>query len=117
MIEELIARVFKARDVAHLRHFSTDRYSEHIALSNFYDAVIEALDALVECYQGQFGLVGAVPSIAYEEGDIVGYLREEADWIDTNRSAIANESPAIENLVDALTAVYLRAIYMLERLK
>lgn len=116
MIEELIGRAFGARNLAHVRHFTTKSYAQHIALGEFYAAVIEAVDALVECYQGQFGLIGEVSVMQPDADDLVDYLREEADWIEANRDAISNESSSIGNLVDNLVAVYLKTIYKLENL-
>lgn len=52
MIEQLVSRVFSTRNAAHLRHWSTQSYAEHVALGDFYDGVIDALDALVEARQG-----------------------------------------------------------------
>ena len=58
MIEELIAKVFAAREAAHLEHWRTKSYAQHQALGEFYDTIIDQIDELVECYQGNFGLIG-----------------------------------------------------------
>lgn len=115
-MEELIARAFAARNAAHLAHFRTQSYAEHMALGEFYEAVIGAVDAAVEVYQGLFGLVDEVP-VRQTKGDIVDILRDDADWIETTRSEIAGGSDAVANLVDGVTAVYLKALYKLENLK
>lgn len=52
MIEELISRIFKTRNQAHLSHWKTKSFSEHKALGSFYDDVIDKLDDLVEACQG-----------------------------------------------------------------
>ena len=62
MIEQLISRVFYARNLAHYEHWRTKSYAQHQALGSFYDGVIDALDALVEAYQGVNGLVGQIPA-------------------------------------------------------
>ena len=41
MVEELINRMFKARNAAHIRHWKTDSYSEHKALGHYYDDLID----------------------------------------------------------------------------
>ena len=48
MLEQLIARVFYARNLAHWNHWRTSSYAQHQALGAFYDDVIDNLDALVE---------------------------------------------------------------------
>ena len=44
MIEELIAKVFEARNAAHLEHWRTKSYAEHQALGDFYDGIIDIVD-------------------------------------------------------------------------
>ena len=58
MVAELVDRVFDDRDEAHREHWNTRSYAAHVALGDFYDAVIDKIDAFVEAYQGQFGLIG-----------------------------------------------------------
>jgi len=62
MIEQLIAKVFMARNNTHIAHWKTKSYAEHVALGDFYDKVIDLVDSLVECYQGNFGLIGDIPN-------------------------------------------------------
>lgn len=114
MMTELIARTFATRNAAHLEHFRTKSYAAHMALGEFYESLVGAVDALVEAYQGSSGLVGQVIVIDTEFS--IDHLKEEADWIEVNRDEIADGSDAVANLVDAVTAVYLKAIYKLENL-
>jgi len=118
MIEQLISRVFQARDIAHRAHWKTKSYAQHVALGEFYDGVIGDIDALVECYQGQFGLVGtfgvSVPSIG--NTDFTQYLQGEADWIEQNCDAIAKESVPVENLIASLLETYNVTLYKLNNL-
>ena len=118
MIEELVQRVFTARDQAHLAHWATKSYSEHKALNDFYSDVLDSLDAIVENYQGFKGLLKSIKVKGYETPNaIVDILKEDVKWLNTNRSTIANNIASIENLVDELTSVYTKAIYKLVNLK
>jgi len=121
MIEELITRVFAVRNVTHLAHWKTRSYAAHMALGSFYESVVEALDGIVECYQGESGLVsvpaGRVISARITEvapDDVVDLLRDEADWIQANREEIAGNNSALQNLIDELLAQYYTTIYKLE---
>lgn len=120
MITELIARVFAARNASQLAHWAArgpGSYATHVALSEFYESVIDPLDKLVECYQGNFDLVGEVKAYELKKGDILKQLSDEVVWIGKNRSEIAQDVNALENIVDELTSVYLRAIYKLRNLR
>ena len=53
MIEELISRVFYARNVAHFEHWTANgvgAFARHEALGKFYDEVIDAIDKLIREY-------------------------------------------------------------------
>lgn len=116
MLPELVARAFADRDMAHVEHFKTRSYAAHMALNEFYDGVVSSVDALVEAYIGCFGNLEDVPQ-ADRAPYSIDALQETADWIEVNRDEIANESDAVANLVDGVTAVYLKAIYKLTHFK
>lgn len=116
MIEEFASKVFATRNIAHREHWKTSSYAHHMALGDFYDAMIEGVDAVVEAYQGMFGKIDPFTVEDSKVDDIVGHLREESDWMETNRLNISGGSDAIAALVDNLVVVYLSAIYKLENL-
>jgi hypothetical protein len=84
MIEQLISRVFYARNLAHYEHFRTKSYAQHKALGKFYDAVIGALDPLVEAHQGVNGIIGSIPAPEDIKSDILKTLKGDAEWIEKN---------------------------------
>ena len=116
MIEGLIATTFAARNQAHLEHWNTNSYSEHIALSDFYDEVIDEVDAFVECYQGKFGLVGKVKLVPSTQ-PLLEMIKEDVDWMEENRDELCKGVNALGNLLDNIVDLYLRTIYKLENLK
>lgn len=120
MIEQLISRVFYARNFAHFEHWratGTGSFAKHQALGSFYDEVIEALDDLVEAYQGAFELIGDIPAPSTNAGDVLKLLEEDASWIETNHEKICKGNRAVANLIDTVTGVYLSTIYKLRNLK
>jgi hypothetical protein len=126
MIEQLISRVFYARNLAHFEHwrvtdedeeFGTGSYAKHKALGKFYNNVIEALDPLVEAYQGAFDLIGAIPAPKDTPGDCLKALEADAKWIEEHHEDICQGNRAVANLIDTLTGVYLSTIYKLRNLK
>lgn len=126
MIEELIGRVFYARNLAQYEHWiitdddneeSTGSYATHKALGKFYDDVIEALDDLVEAYQGAFKLIGPIPAPKQTPSDCLKALEADAKWIEEHHEDICKGNRAVANLIDTLTGVYLSTIYKLRNLK
>ena len=119
MIEELISRVFYARNVAHFEHWTANgvgAFARHQALGSFYEDVIEALDSLVEAYQGAFELIGPVRAPKTKASEILLILTEDAAWIEKNHEAICKGNRAVANLVDGVTETYLTTTYKLRNL-
>lgn len=120
MIEQLISRVFHARNVAHFAHWHATgkgSFSRHMALGDFYENVIEALDALVEAYQGAFDLTKSIPAPDTSITVPLKLLEGDAEWIEKNHDKICGGNRAVENLLDSVTGVYLSAIYKLRNLE
>lgn len=116
MINELVARVFASRDAAHLRHWSTKSYAEHQALGEFYDEVIDRLDALVEAHQGRFGLMKD-PELRLVSGEILEVLGRDIDWMEQNHQRVCRGVSALSNLLDNILDLYMTTIYKLKNLK
>lgn len=117
MIEELAAKVFATRNAAHIAHWASKSYSQHTALGEFYDALIDKIDAIVEVYQGAHGLIGEVNTESVKPRTITEHIAEEAQWIEDNRDDIADGCKAVENLIDDLTSCYLQTYYKLTNLR
>ena len=114
MINELASRVFQARNISHRAHWASKSYAEHVALGAFYDDVIEAVDSIVEEYQGLYA-TRLDPFIVKDVDvkDLSDYLTSEADWIEDHREEISQGSSSIGNLVDNLTSVYTKTVFLL----
>ena len=118
MIDEFIQRAFCSRNAAHIAHWRTKSYAQHVALNAFYDNIVDATDKLVEAYMGATGKVVdeiEIPAVKPIK-DILKHLTDEVSWIDENRSDIANGVSALENIVDEITGLYLSTIYKLKQL-
>lgn len=118
-IEQLVARVFSARNAAHRAHLAAKgdgSFAKHMALGEFYDGIIEAIDAIVEVDQGMYGLIGDFSIEDVKPTDFAKFVREEAIWIELNRDKFSKCNATLA-LIDDLTAVYLRAAYKLANLK
>jgi len=120
MIEQMISRVFYARNLAHFAHWRAKgegSFAKHVALGEFYDGVIDTIDPLVEAWMGAYDLIGAIPVPEEMEKDILKCLESDAEWIEKNHDKICKGNRAVGNLVDTVTSVYLSAIYKLRNLR
>jgi len=116
LIEELISRIFCCRNLAHIEHWTTDSYAQHVAFGDFYESVIEITDDLVEAYQGNFGRIGKVAHKEYAKEALL-CLEATAVWLVENREEISKGVAALDNIVDELVGLHLSTIYKLKFLK
>ncbi len=115
-MEELIARALATRNAAHLAHWRACCLATHTALGEFYDALLDVLDKLVEAYQGAFDLIGDVKLEQPKVKDIIAHLEADMLWIGKHRAKITGGLPALDNILQELEGVYLKALYKLKHL-
>ena len=61
MVGEFVMKALHARTNAHVLHLKSRSYARHVALGDFYDALVDLLDGYVEAYQGAFGIIEDYP--------------------------------------------------------
>lgn len=112
---QMVAMVLLGRDMAHRAHWKTTSYSEHKALQEFYEAVLERLDKFVEQYQGRYQELLDVPLADNEfEGEIADVLDQQMSWIEDNREKVCPRSEsALHNVIDEMIGVYQTTLYKL----
>lgn len=117
MMEELITRVFATRNAVHLEHWRTKSFSQHSALGDLYEGLLDTLDRLVEAHQGLIGLVqvGELPAQP-KITKIIPRLESDVEWISQNRAKITSGVQSIDNLLQDMEAHYLHALYKLNNL-
>lgn len=114
-----VALLFLGRDIAHRVHLKTRSFSEHMALNEFYEDIVEHADDFAEAYQGCYGELLNIPLLSNDyKGNIIDVLKGQRDWIEANRDAICpREKTALHNIIDEAVATYDKAIYKLTFLK
>ena len=114
-----VALLFLARDIAHRVHLKTRSFSEHMALNEFYNDIVEHADDFAEAYQGCYNELLNIPLLTNEyKGSIVDVLQAQKDWIEKNREAIVpRENTALHNIIDEAVSTYDKALYKLRFLK
>jgi oligoribonuclease (3'-5' exoribonuclease) len=117
VICELISKAFTTRNLLHFAHWNTKSYATHVAVGSLYDDIISDIDDIVETYQGKYGLIDDLKCSACElPSNITEHVQAEAKWVEQNRSKIACNTTAIENLVDTLIGHYHKTVYKLKNL-
>lgn len=94
---------------AHILHLSTNSYSTHQALGNFYEEIGDLVDSFVEAFQGKYGLLTdykAEYALPPEPIAYMNYLKVEVEKLRRapnfpQDSELQNEVDNIANLINS----------------
>jgi hypothetical protein len=115
-MEILIQQLFAARDIAHRLHLRVRSFSQHMALGDLYEALVDAADEIAEIHQGKHGLMNLQnPIFTFSDQDPIIFIRELAQWAENTKSILPPESH-IHNEWDNVISTIYRAKYKLENL-
>lgn len=124
MFEKLVSTLMCSRDQAHIFHWQTKgpgSFAAHLALSAYYEAIPDMIDALVEAYQGKHGiLTGFEPSEKFDDYDAdtaLRYFKGLSLYLERSYKKISAEDTNIINQLDAFKDLIYTTIYKLENLQ
>ena len=118
VIGEFIGNLLHSATITHFMHLQTRSYSEHKALGNYYDEIVELTDSLAEAIQGCYGvIITDYPTMfANVTGQPLEYMKMVQDYVATNRDKMPEESN-IQNEIDSIATLIDSTIYKLTFLK
>lgn len=119
MIGRLIALLFFAREVAHRDHLKADTYAKHVALGEFYEAIVGKADEIAEAYQGRKGLIDSIPMVSMDlSGDSVEKLQKILEAVEKIRYTAVDKTDApLQNLIDEAVVTFLTTMNKLKHYK
>jgi len=100
----------------HFFHWSTNSYSQHKALGNYYDEIVELTDDLVEAYMGCYEQIKSFPSTYHQPKDAVKYMESLKNFVDDARKDLPQETQ-IQNIIDEIAQLIDSTLYKLRFLK
>lgn len=113
---DFIGMMFLARDVTHSVHLNTRSYAKHVALNEFYDAIVDLADKFAEAYQGKYGLIGPITLMsAKKTNNVVEFLQDQADEIEKVRyDVVDKDCTPLQNIIDEIMGQYYSTLYKLK---
>jgi DNA-binding ferritin-like protein len=111
-----VATLLHSATNTHFFHWSTDSYSKHIALGEYYDGIVELTDAFAEAYMGKYGKFTAFPSVYHQPKDPVKYLESLQNFVTDARQDLPQDSE-LQNLIDEIADLINTTTYKLKFLK
>lgn len=116
---EFILTLLHAATNAHILHLRSKSFSEHMALGEFYQALPDLVDAVVEATQGRTGQLIDYPVMYYAPEETgLSELEMLKSYVDENRhnEGIPQDSE-IQNLIDEIASQIDSTLYKLRFLK
>jgi len=116
---QIASMLMGANPQGHIYHLQTTSFAAHKALNEFYDGVVEHRDAIIETYQGQFGIIRGYKLGPMLEDDMpIAYLKELRIRIQALRyDAVPKEYTNIHNEIDNAITLIDSTLYKLINLK
>jgi hypothetical protein len=118
-LTELVMDLLHSATVTHIMHWQTTSYAQHIALGEFYQAIPDLVDAVVEAYQGKNNVIlmkFPIEMDSYEEMTPLLYMEYLNQELYESRGLFGDDSE-IQNLVDGIADLIDTTIYKLRRFK
>lgn len=116
-IRFLIAKLFESRQIAHNVHLQTKSYSEHKALNEFYNKILDLADDFIETYQGQYGIVTGYEKMIVIEPvkDVESYLEDCAKVFASAKEGLKDSH--LKNIMEEIISLVYSTLYKLKNLK
>lgn len=111
-----VSVLFHSATVTHFMHLQTKSFAQHMALSEYYDAIVELADKWAEAYQGCYDIITNYPKDFHLATDPVKYLTQIKEFVDDIRKDLPSESQ-LQNVVDEIADQIDSTLYKLRFLK
>jgi hypothetical protein len=111
-----VSVLFHSATLTHFMHLQTKSYAQHVALAEYYNAIIELTDKWAEAYQGCYDLIENYPDKFILAKEPVKYLTDIKEFVDTVRKALPQETQ-LQNIVDEIADQIDSTLYKLRFLK
>jgi hypothetical protein len=112
-----VSALLHSSTIAHFLHLSSKSYSEHKALGNYYEDILDVADKYAEAYQGHFGII---PMTAYIDDfkvqkDAKAYVGGLLDFAKSMRDQLPDE-PDLQNIHDEIVGLIAATLYKVTNL-
>lgn len=100
---------------AHFMHWSTNSASDHSALGEYYERVIELVDNFAEAYMGRYEQIKEFPSDWHVEREPVPYFEKMKLFIEESRKMLPQDTE-LQNLIDEIADLINSTLFKLKYL-
>ena len=116
---DIVSGILHSRTQIHIYHLQTKSFAVHKALNDYYDAVVDLFDGLVESYQGKHGIITNYQCDGFDDyssnEQVIKYLTDLESSIEELRKSV--KESFIQNQIDTVEELINSTVYKLKFLK
>lgn len=117
--EDVISKLMHSRTQTHIFHLQSDSFSQHDALDEYYDDIVDLIDELVESYQGEFGVIKSYQNYdleVYKNNDqVINFLTNLSEDVNELRETLGDSF--LVGKLDEVVELINSTLYKLKNLK
>lgn len=120
-VVKFFSKLFESREMAHIYHLTVKgemgSHAAHLALGEYYEAILEFVDEMIEVYQGQYGIIegyDVIDTSDTKSKDKIEYFEELVSQVREDRKCIKSEDTHIHNIIDEAIALMFKTLYKLK---
>jgi Family of unknown function (DUF5856) len=117
------SKIFESRQMAHVFHLQArgdGSFSQHKALEEYYEGILDLIDSFIEVYSGQYEVIENYENIDTNDSvnkNKIDYFINLVEFIKSTRyTAILKEDTHLQNIIDEMVALIYRTLYKLKNL-
>jgi DNA-binding ferritin-like protein len=114
---KLASLILSSQIQVHVYHLQTKSYAEHKALEGFYSEIGDLADALIEAYQGIYGIIEEYASYkitSYKSlAETLKYFTELRSQVEELRKSVQDKSN-LQNEIDTIVTLIDSTVYKLK---
>lgn len=114
-VAAFVGTLMQSRNQAHIYHLQTQSFAAHMALNAYYDGIIPLIDALVESYQGRYGILRGYKMLGTikEDDSAITYFEGLSKYVESARTTLPQDS-YIQNQIDTIVELVESTKYKLK---
>lgn len=114
----LVSTLFRARDLAHKLHLATKSFSQHEALGELYEILVEGADEIAEMCQGKFGplTIDASTGDNIEPTNERQFVSDLVTWLDGTGKILVGSNDVLLNKYQEIVGKVYQIKYKMDNL-
>lgn len=114
-VGDFIGRLLMSAPMVHMLHLQTGDFAKHIALNELYDGLPDAVDVVIEEFQGLYDVVPTYATYAPFNANPVTFVSDLAAFVRNNRTCMGPCS-SIQANIDSMLTLIQKTLYKLKKL-